>query len=446
MALREDDVLSLVDSDHEGSASDFSGFGPNEILTKKGDDVTVTKTSNAASNMTKKSDVVTSEKNKKGPGKANPHSASKKGKNKAPSQKHEKDKSKKKKSSSLDIDNLSHEEITQLREILGFNNREIDGPSVFDLFGDDPANLHIECQNDGPDSDVEVIPSAPLRSLDVQLKEALFADESESKENESIPEDISWQLPKLKAPRKGQAVSPSLASLINTACTSQCEVDDIISRYKLPSNCEKMTAPTVNPEVWTEIARKAQTYDKAFQDIQTLIATGMVPIIKLVNVLKSHMTEEAKSMISDSITLLGQAQYNISLRRRYMIRPHLKKKYAALCNIATPISSMLFGDDLNKEIKKCDTSISVAKEHYGQFGNYRGHYRGRARGRGVPYRGYGSANQGYGNQYAGRGYNRFHPYYRHQPNFRQVQAYTQIQGPKKGTKSATATSQGDNVV
>ena len=85
--------------------------------------------------------------------------------------------------------------------------------------------------------------------------------------------------------------------------------------------------PSVNLEIWSEIARKAQSYDKAFQDIQTLIATGMVPMIKLVSLLKSNLSEEAKSNISDAITLLGHAQFNISIRRRYMIRPYLKKKY-----------------------------------------------------------------------------------------------------------------------
>ena len=39
-----------------------------------------------------------------------------------------------------------------------------------------------------------------------------------------------------------------------------------------------------------------------------------------------------------------------------MIRPHLKKKYSTLCNLNTPVTSFLFGVDVQKEIKKCDTS------------------------------------------------------------------------------------------
>ena len=52
-----------------------------------------------------------------------------------------------------------------------------------------------------------------------------------------------------------------------------------------------------------------------------------------------------------------------------MIRPYLKKKYSPLCNITTPITNQLFGDDLSKEMKKCETSVSVARYNYnyGQF-------------------------------------------------------------------------------
>ena len=77
----------------------------------------------------------------------------------------------------------------------------------------------------------------------------------------------------------------------------------------------------------------------------------MVPMIKLVSLLKRNLSEEAKSHISDAITLLGQAQFNISIRRRYMIRPYLKTKYSPLCNITTPITNQLFGDDLSRDEK-----------------------------------------------------------------------------------------------
>ena len=59
------------------------------------------------------------------------------------------------------------------------------------------------------------------------------------------------------------------------------------------------------------------------------MATGLTPIIKLAELLKPHImaNNDAKTLLSDSLTLLGKVQYNLSIRRRYFIRPNLKKKY-----------------------------------------------------------------------------------------------------------------------
>ena len=71
-------------------------------------------------------------------------------------------------------------------------------------------------------------------------------------------ENEFWDLPKLKGPEKGPAISQSLATLINTACTSQCATDNIVNKYRIPSNCDKLTSPMVNNEIWKIGKRKVQ--------------------------------------------------------------------------------------------------------------------------------------------------------------------------------------------
>ena len=230
--------------------------------------------------------------------------------------------------------------------------------------------MHVEVENDGMASDIEIIPGEnvsvrpPLRTIENDISNALYDIQPQHHPNKSCDEVVTsdnymWQLPKLKQPVKGSPSSPSLASLINMACTTQCDTDDLVTKYKLPSNCKMMSPPLVNSEIWNDINKRAQTYDKAFGDIQSLIASGITPIFELLDILKEQIqsNEKAQTLISDSITLLGQAQFNLSLRRRYMIRPSLKKKYANLCNINTIISTFLFGDDVHKEIKKCDRFV-----------------------------------------------------------------------------------------
>ena len=192
----------------------------------------------------------------------------------------------------------------------------------------------------------------------------------------------------------------------------------------------------VNPEIWNDIAKKAQTYDRFLRDIQTLLATGMIPVIKLSKLLSSQISKnsDAKTLISDAIILLGQAQFNLSLRRRYMICPFLKKKHSNLCSLNTPVTSSLFGDDVQKEIKKCDTSMTVAKDqyqisYYSNYGNSYNHrfVRNRARSRSGPSWG----------SYPYSGYTRgycYQPYPRH-PGFAQTKQ--QFQAPRKSKKTST---------
>ena len=45
-----------------------------------------------------------------------------------------------------------------------------------------------------------------------------------------------------------------------------------------------------------------------------------------------------------------------------MIRPNLKKKYHSLCNISTPITTQLFGNDIARDVKNCDSMVSFGKD------------------------------------------------------------------------------------
>ena len=305
----------------------------------------------------------------------------------------------------VDLNNLSENDISKLRQKLGL----VETHGHFDVHK--APNLHVEvnsedillsgeentasCANKAHDD--SLAPSKPT------LVEALFGSN-----NESDTED-EWGLPKLKSIEKDKPIAQSLASLINTACTSLCDTESLMSKYKIPENCDKLTPPLVNNEVWKVLDKRARSYDRSFVEIQNLVATGMVPVIKLAEILKPYIVcnSEAKQMLSDVLTLMGQIQFNLSLRRRYLIRPNLKKKYISL-----------FGDDVLKEIKNCETGISLAKDKFA--------YDQRPRGRGSNWR--------------GRGRYRYQPYGRGQSynsNQSQRGSYTNYIG--RGGKSRTAT-------
>ena len=178
-----------------------------------------------------------------------------------------------KKNNFFDISDLSETDISMLKNILGisdssyFQGRRMDEEDFPYLFADNIENLpnvHVEVENE-PCSDTEIIlpedeqntvsqahsrpytshrVRPPLSDIGNQLSAALFDSDSVIQENsESLcddQDDDSWQLPRLKAPQRGEAILSSLASVINTACTAKCVTDELVSKYKLPSNCDKL--------------------------------------------------------------------------------------------------------------------------------------------------------------------------------------------------------------
>ena len=105
-------------------------------------------------------------------------------------------------------------------------------------------------------------------------------------------------------------MSETLAKKVNLACTSQCDVESLVSKYKIPQNWDRACSPMVNNEIWKIMNKYAQTQDKGIRDIQNFVATGITPIIKLAEVLKPHImvNPEAKTLLSDSLTWTSAIQ------------------------------------------------------------------------------------------------------------------------------------------
>ena len=54
--------------------------------------------------------------------------------------------------------------------------------------------------------------------------------------------------------------------------------------------------------------------------------------------------------LSDMLTVLGKAIFLTSLKRRDELRPHINKSFQLGCSKCTKITTVLFGDDLAKQI------------------------------------------------------------------------------------------------
>lgn len=429
MSSEGDEVISLNDEAEEGS---FSGFSPLSDSDKEPTASTSVPRRRIKSSVKKVSDKMPK---------------AKKGKSKSKKSQPKKDVANKENVTSdgvgrgLDLSKLSETDIVKLREVLGIcnvqNEQYADDDDINSIFGqslDNLPNIHVEV--DRADISDSEIPREKSNIAD-NLTQALFEPEE--------GEIVDWDLPRMKVPEKGKAISDSLAKLINVACSSQCDTDSLISKYKIPVNCDMACPPLVNSEIWKVLDKRAQSQDRGMVDIQNLVTTGMIPIIKLAEILKPHIqgNNEARTMIADALTVMGQVQFHLSVRRRYLIRPNLKKKYSGLCNISTPVTTKLFGDDVSKDIKNCDSVLYLGKDQYGYKGP-------RGRGSRLPYRrGYyaygdranqlpGSTNYGYGYGGYGTTQHRFQPY----PQRGQFRGMNRSRAAKKAPV-ATATAPND---
>ena len=388
MASKEDDVLSVSIN----SESEFSGFDTDDLVQPP----------EVAKNVEIHSEEVPSPEKKKGKSpvkgkkwvKSTVQTEAAVSKSKGTKKKKQTTKSS---VTSLNIHTLSKADIQALKEKLGIYEKENMCPGMFldednhnnEFFASRP-NLHVQIdRNDISDSDLP----GTSKEVSKNFEKELFGSDSDSEFEE-------WRPPRLKASEKDKPISQSLANLINVACSSQCDIEDIMKKYKIPENVDKACPPMVNNEIWKILDRKVHSQDKYVSDVQNIVAAAIVPVIKLATTMKKSLNQEAKSYVSDILTLIGQVQYNLSVRRRYNIRPHLKKKYHSLCNISMPITTFLFGDDIAKEIKSCDSIANVGREQYSQ---YKSGWRGRGSER--PFHRGSSYSQNYSNFG-----NRYQPY------------------------------------
>ena len=66
-----------------------------------------------------------------------------------------------------------------------------------------------------------------------------------------------------------------------------------------------------------------------------------------------------KWLVFIPLALLGRMQHELSLKRREAIRPSLKKEYAALCSQNVPVTSLLFGNDLQQQLNNINASNKI---------------------------------------------------------------------------------------
>ena len=213
-----------------------------------------------------------------------------------------------------------------------------------------------------------------------------------------------------------QEVSEKLAKLVNKRWSEKLTSDKLsekLKKHSRPGNLGSLVAPRVNPEIWANMSHTAKRVDLRAANIQNIVSKVGTIIAKCTDNLLTAREKDAKKIDldemvgfhTDALALLGHSQYELSLKRREAIRPSLKREYAALCSPNVPVTSLLFGDDLQQQLNNIKASNNISQVSANVNKSQKADYKGSSSNRGQ----HRSSDQYYkrsfhsNNQWKGRG-------------------------------------------
>lgn len=192
----------------------------------------------------------------------------------------------------------------------------------------------------------------------------IFSDHDSGDEDKDELDEYIYEMPRVfeDDDKFDDEVSTSIANVVQSLCKKKADIANVAKDNKIPVNCKGLVSPPVNIEIWQFLDRRAKTEDLTSQNVQKHIASGIAAVIKVAHQLrnKNFDLDKTRKALSDAITLLCSAHFEMSIKRRMSLRPHIEKKYVQLCNRNEPVGEkFLFGDDISKRLNDINTVFKI---------------------------------------------------------------------------------------
>jgi hypothetical protein len=220
------------------------------------------------------------------------------------------------------------------------------------------------------DSDHE---SRPSKKSKEDLNDLFSDSEEEDDILGTIPDDF------LGETGVGPPVKNTLAEKINNRFKNNINHENIKDKqkqYLRPSNCQKMSVPLCNEELWKKLPRDQQLKDIKSAQTQHLISYAVAAITQVTDSLlcgaKCKDTLNIPELVGkllDAVLFLGHTSNEVSMKRRDAIVSSLKKEFSGLRSRSIPVTDYLFGDDILKVLKDLKQTATLTASTSYQF-NY----------------------------------------------------------------------------
>ncbi len=139
-----------------------------------------------------------------------------------------------------------------------------------------------------------------------------------------------------------QNISISLKYLMQTKITDTV-LTETMDRYGRPANCKVLFTPKVNAQIWDNVTPKTRSIDLKMQKVQKSLIKGITALCAGLDNISAQQ--------QDTLALLANANFELNMLRRELIKPELNPKFNHLCKPTVKVTENLFGDNLPQQMK-----------------------------------------------------------------------------------------------
>ena len=129
------------------------------------------------------------------------------------------------------------------------------------------------------------------------------------------------------------------------------KLSEKLKKYSRPGNLQNLTVPKVNPEIWANMNHTGKRADLRAANTQNIVSKVGSIIAKCTDTLLTACNKKRSKEMNldelirshmDALSLLGHAQYELSMKRRNATKPSLNKYYTGLGSQNVPVTALLF--------------------------------------------------------------------------------------------------------
>ena len=156
-------------------------------------------------------------------------------------------------------------------------------------------------------------------------------------------------------PELEEAVAKACDKLIKLGLSTP-KLNELLNKYTTPKNCEIMCPVSVNEHIWNSLEPDTRSADLKWQRPQKLLAKAMLSLSRAMTDVKAAALDKPSlngtfNTMAECFGLLAANNREINLKRLELMKGDFNPVYKSLFGHSTPITSMLFGDAVEEEIK-----------------------------------------------------------------------------------------------